>query len=199
MSTFYKIEDSMIVTSVSRLFYKVMSKIFILGIAIFLSTLLVGCFSGTDGDCVFKSIDEQSTIINLRNAQDSLVLIGTTSEGGLYNPRTSEFYYFEGIERISITFPGSSTIFLDYDRNELVSNVLLEVDYLVDLVSNSTGAIDTDTILMKYMLGDIEDCFLYDGGDAARELTFLQIFYNGTELHRSSSGDNIITLFIDKN
>ncbi len=178
---------------------KAVDKICVLGITIFISTLLVGCFSGTPGDCVFKSIDEQSTIISLRNAQDSSVLIGVSSEGGLYNPRTSEFYYFEGNERIQTTFPTASSIFLDFDRNDLVSNQLLEVDYFVDLVSNSTNKIDTDTILMKYMLGDIEDCFLYDGGDAAQELTFLQFFYNGEELYKSSSGDNLITLIIDKN
>jgi len=161
-------------------------------------SLLCACSTSSDINCVNNSIEETSVIITLRNAQDTTILIGSSQQGSLYNATSSEFYYFEGDMRIPVTFPTSSKIFLDFERNEIVSDQLLEVDYFVDLVSNSTNMVDTDSILIKYMLGDIPDC-LHRGTEQARELTFLQFFYNGIEQYKSSSGDNLISLLINKN
>ena len=161
-------------------------------------SLICACSTLSDIDCIGNSIKEKRAIFTLRNAQDTTLLIGPFQQGSLYNSTSSEFYYFEGDMRIPVTFASSSKIFLDFERNELVSDQLLEVDYFVDLVSNSTNMVDTDSILIKYMLGDIPGC-LYRGTEQAREYTFLQFFYNGVELYKSSSGDNLISLLINKN
>lgn len=117
--------------------------------------------------------------------------------GGLFNPEESEIYLVRNGERIIFNTGLSNRSNVGGWHEPIVFDSLFSLTFFVDLVSNSSGELDQDTLIINYELQDLACKETED--EIFPGVKYLEILYNN-ELLTQAEGirPTSFSLLIDK-
>ena len=164
---------------------------------LFSSIILSSCSSASESiDCLSATIFSSTPIVRLLNAEDNNPLIERTINGGLFHVDQSEIFLKRDGEKIVIPRI-ANTFNIGGFHEPIIIDSLFSLTYYLDLVSNRTGKVDQDTMVINYTLQDLACRESED--EIFPALDYIQILYNNILLaEREGFDPTSFTLLIAK-